>query len=61
MKKEILIIVGDEKVFEIIRNALASEMVGASRAYTPEEGLYCMREHNYSLTIIDVAIYEQSG
>lgn len=61
MKKEILVIDWDKEVFEHIRDALAGEMVGVSHACTPEDGLYRMRVHNYSLIVMDVALSEQSG
>ncbi|WP_070043232.1 response regulator transcription factor [Robinsoniella peoriensis] len=61
MKKEILVIDRDEEVFQHIRDALENEFVSVSHAYTPEDGLYRMRVHNYALIIMDVALSEQSG
>ncbi|MDD3395356.1 MAG: response regulator transcription factor, partial [Anaerotignum sp.] len=61
MKKEILVIDRAEEVFEHIRDALENEFISVSHAYTPEDGLYRMRVHNYSLIIMDVALSEQSG
>lgn len=61
MKKEVLVIDQDKEVFEHIRDALENDIVGVSHIYTAGEGLLRMRQSNYSLIIMDVAISEKSG